>query len=216
VISSVIVKERRRVRRSSGQPQGTDHLDLAISGLGLAGHRASLHRPRRCLGIERIGLAASSSDLAVMAVGTLDLDDDHPADSEPASQAGAVAPGPLDPDPLDHPKAARPRQERREPGRRRRDTPGSQAPTELIERHADVLIDMRIDANRDADFAIPRIASDCPHADRLLNWTSSFPDVHRPRRRTALRWDRGHASIRSRSSRTGTQEVSPTPTDKSA
>ena len=146
-------------RRSAGQPQGADHLDLAIPGLGLPDDRPGLHGPRGRFGVERIGLAASAPCLSVVAVGALDFDDGHAARTEPARQPGAVTPGPLDPDLLDHPEVTRPRQERREASGRRRDAAGSQAPTELIERHPDVLIGMGIDTDRDPNLVVLSIAA---------------------------------------------------------
>jgi hypothetical protein len=146
-------------RRPSGQPQGADHLDLAIAGFGLPNYRSGLDRPRSRLGIDRIRLAASSPQLSVMAVGTLDFDDGQATHTEPASQAGAITPGPLDPDSLNHPEVTGPRQERREASGRRRDAAGSQAPAELVEGHADVLIGVGVDTDRDSDLVILSIAA---------------------------------------------------------
>jgi hypothetical protein len=77
-----------------------------------------------------------------------------PLHQEPARQPGAIAAGPLDPDLLDHPEVTCPRQERSEARRRRWDTPGSQAPAELIERHPDVLIGVGVDTDCDPNLAI--------------------------------------------------------------
>jgi len=94
-----------------------------------------------------------------MAVGAFDFDDGQATRTQPASQPGAITPGSLDPDLLDHPEVTCPRQERREARRRRRDTPGSQAPAELIERHPDVLIGMGVDTDCDPNLTVPSIAA---------------------------------------------------------
>jgi len=118
-----------------------------------------LDRPRCGLGIERIGLATASPRLSVVAVGALNFDDGQAARTEPASQPGAIAPGSLDPDLLNRPELTRPRQERREASGRRRDTAGSRAPTELVERHFDVLVGVRVDTDRDPNLTVPTIAA---------------------------------------------------------
>jgi hypothetical protein len=59
-------------RRSAGQPQGSNHLDVTIAGLGLPDHGAGLHRSCCRLGIDRVGLAASPPCLSVVTVRALD------------------------------------------------------------------------------------------------------------------------------------------------
>ena len=90
---------------------------------------------------------------------TLNFDDHQTACTEPARQPGAITPGPLDPDLLNHAVGLRPRQERREPRWRRRDTAGAQPPTELIERHPNVLIGVRVDPDRDPNLSVLSIAA---------------------------------------------------------
>jgi hypothetical protein len=132
---------------------------MAIASLRLPNAGPGLDCPRSGLGIERIGLATSSPRLSVMAVGALNFDDGQAARTEPARQPGPVTPGPLDPDLLNRPEVTRPRQERREASGRRRDAAGAQAPTELIERHPDVLVGVRVDTDRDPNLTVPSIAA---------------------------------------------------------
>jgi hypothetical protein len=90
-------------------------------------------------------------------VRALDFDDHQTTRAEPAGQPGAVTPGPFDAKPLERAKRPCPRHELGEPCGRRRDTPGTQASAELIERHPDVLITVRVDTHRDSDLIIPNI-----------------------------------------------------------
>jgi len=82
---------------------------MAIASLWLPNDGSGLDCPRSCLGIERIGLAASPPRLTVVAVGALDFDDGQPTRTEPARQPGAIAPGSLDPDLLNRPELTCPR-----------------------------------------------------------------------------------------------------------
>jgi hypothetical protein len=89
----------------------------------------------------------------------LDLNDRQPTGPEPAREPGPIAAGPLDPDLLDHPERLRPRHQLGKAGRGRRDTPRTQASTELVERHPDMEIGVRIDADRDPSRSIRGIAA---------------------------------------------------------
>jgi hypothetical protein len=146
-------------RGSADESQGSNHFDLAIASLGLPADCPGLDRPRSRLGIERIRLAASSPRLPVEAVRTLNFDNRQTTRAEPASQSSSITPGSLDADLLKHAVGIRPRQERREPRWRRRNTAGAQAPTELIERHPDVLIGVRVDPDRDPNLTVLSIAA---------------------------------------------------------
>ena len=60
---------------------------------------------------------------------------------------------------LKHAVCIRPRQERCEPRWRRRNTAGAQAPTDLIERHADMLIGVGVHTDRASNFTLLSIAA---------------------------------------------------------
>jgi hypothetical protein len=141
-------------RRPPDQPQGPDHLNLAIASLGLPDDGAGLDRPGGGFGIERIRLPPSSPRLAAVVARTLDFDDRHAMRSKPARQPGTITPGALDPDLFHYPEARRPRQQLGAARGRRRDTPGAQPSAKLVERHSDVLIGVRVDPDGDPNLAV--------------------------------------------------------------
>ena len=83
-------------RRASSNPQGADHADPVLVGLGDRGRFSRENGPSGRLGVDGIGLAPS---MAGLAIGAIDLD--HGAASPPQvpGQASAIGAGPLDAEP---------------------------------------------------------------------------------------------------------------------
>jgi hypothetical protein len=60
--------------RSASRLEYPQHLDGTVASFGLGGRRASLHRTRGCLGINRIGLSAPAAVLTLRVLHFQDLD----------------------------------------------------------------------------------------------------------------------------------------------
>jgi hypothetical protein len=75
---------------TAGHPQHSDHLDLALAGLGGGGSHPSQSRPGGGLGVDRIRLALAASGAAV---GPVDLHHLEAVGVDKASQASPVGAG---------------------------------------------------------------------------------------------------------------------------
>jgi hypothetical protein len=91
-----------------GDHQRADRLDRAVPALGRAVGPAGLRGPRGADRVQRIGLALPA---AVLAVGSVHLDDPDAGGGDVASQAGAVTAGALDADQAHRPEPAQPAQQ---------------------------------------------------------------------------------------------------------
>jgi hypothetical protein len=91
--------------RSASRLEYPQHLDRSVASFGLCGRRSSLHRARRCLGIDHIGLATTSP---ILTFRSLHLQNLNSATAQPAGEPGAIAAGALDSKSLDRPQSISP------------------------------------------------------------------------------------------------------------
>jgi hypothetical protein len=135
-------------RRSAGDLQGADELDVPVGGFGLGGGGAGHDRAGGGLGVDGVALALPPAGGAVRSV---DLDDPVPGGAQVPGQAGAPAAGALDPERLDRAESDGPPLQVGIPGRGRRRGPGVEPPAELVEGDRDVQVGVGVDADGDGE-----------------------------------------------------------------
>ncbi len=139
--------DARPAGRAFGDDENTDRLDRTVSALGRVVGPARESSPCGFDSVERVGLAAVASGLAVLAV---DFDDVDPCSGEVTGDAGPIGPRPLYTDLADLPEGFEPGQKIRVTLGIGPERLGAEQATDLVQDGGHMDLSVGVDATGDS------------------------------------------------------------------